>query len=135
MTTTQEVLDLLPLQKAKPVSPPYVYIRTVDMPRGRIKMEFDYRELEFERRPSDPEFLIAFKLFYEQATGKRSPANVRPMQTGWKEMWVPRDDPKIGVGLDTQKRYFYFVFRIDDAESKEIIDEFIILLKARIAQR
>ncbi len=133
MTSLKEILDLLPLQKKKPDIPPWNDQKVIKFPGGHLRIELDYRSFAFEREPSEPEFTLAFKFFYDIKTNKQNAVNRKQMQSQWVEMWIPKENPKICVGVDIHKKYVYFRYEADDVESKNIVEEFIALLLANRA--
>lgn len=129
-TLEQELEEFLPKKKENPRIPPYHEPKT-RVPNSETKRaELDYVIDEFTEPPREFETTYAFKLFYDLKTGKSNAVMDDSYQESEKIICIPSNNSKIRFGVDTNKHYLHFSYRIEDKESEKIVSEFIQRLRA-----
>ncbi len=136
----RDITQLLPVTVKDSEFPAYTDLQWKDVGRGYERVELDYNQLEFERgreplfrdfssATPTPALPDAFVRLYRQRFNTEPTVREISRQVMDNEVII-QDGYKqhVVMGLDTNKKYFYFIYDKSDKKMIRFVDDFICRL-------
>ena len=121
----KEIRDLMPKSKTNDSEFPAYYSVQFKERGSSYRVELDYHFFSFDGYHKFETFAEAFTGFYNAQAEEAH--DFQPQSYQYEDDWMEANG--VIAGLDTNKHYIYLHCKKSDSKSRQIIDEFVSILR------